>query len=94
MGDEPLRSGGHGRLRLPGLLVGHLGPIITPARPTDLHRTALSRAGTADRVQNADTPGRPAQGVATPGVRGTHCLWEDPAGDRRVQAVIRWLDQH
>jgi DNA-binding NarL/FixJ family response regulator len=21
-------------------------------------------------------------------------LWEDPAGNRRVQAVIRWLDQH
>jgi len=20
-------------------------------------------------------------------------LWEDPAGNRRVQAVIRWLDQ-
>jgi DNA-binding NarL/FixJ family response regulator len=21
-------------------------------------------------------------------------LWEDPAGNRRVRAVIRWLDQH
>lgn len=56
----------------------------------DLMAQGLSHAAIAERLAlSARTVESHVRSIMT-----KLDLWEDPAGDRRVQAVIRWLDQH